>query len=444
MDTTVTKPLPVSIRFPARDRALIEAAAQASQERPAAFIRRAAVSSAKAVLEQFVPGPRGPRHLRDVELKIANVGEMQRKLHLVSQLKAAAEGTFEAVCYTCDGKADLDGDAAWPDAFTEGQDVVISSWAHSSARQSMPVGKGVLHLDGPRLLVRGEFFDTTDGRDAHETMKGLKDIVELSIGYFVKKWRSPTAEERQRGIERVMQEVDVFEVSFVLKGAAGPGRTGVREIKCVGCGTDQCDACRDRTAARALKDRFNAFARREELRAIRDRADIASGERKATKQILERHELPNARVPIDVREAAKEAVLLAGELLGNPGPAIAVRWFSTLGAKEAGCVGCCWPSSGEVWVREDDDALNAYETAAHEAFHHFRPDANEEAVDRFGRLMREIQRATKAGRRLYIGSRNEWQNSPFVRDDDFLVDGDDLTLYRRNGYEWEHITELVA
>lgn len=190
------------------------------------YFRRADI---EAMRDFFADKGTGRRPRRPVpELK--GGAALERKTSR-STLKAATGSLVDAVCWTCSPDPDHDGEIAGPGAFREGQHVVLSGWAHSSFKDRLPVGRGTIHRDGDKIRLRGEFFDTHDGREAREVIKQLRDIVELSIGFYVKRSRQPTREESARGVKRVLLELDVREVSFVLVGAAGTGRTGVRDIK---------------------------------------------------------------------------------------------------------------------------------------------------------------------------------------------------------------------
>ena len=151
------------------------------------------------------------------------------------------------------GVKDLDGDVIEKGAIGV-QQVQISAFGHTSWMGSLPVGKGVTREDGDAQLADLQFFmDTTHGRDHFLTVKALGELGEWSYGFDILQSREPTEDERQLGIRQVIQEMKVFEVSPVLRGA-GIG-TGTVEVK--------CDACALKVESAALEEAKAAAARGE-------------------------------------------------------------------------------------------------------------------------------------------------------------------------------------
>lgn len=149
---------------------------------------------------------------------------MQKIFTLPITLKDGDVGEFEAVFSTFD-VVDLDGDIVRRSAITEGQKIPLL-WGHDS--RAMPVGMGVVHATQTQAVVRGKFIDSSIGRDAHATVRATQDLQELSWGFQITKANDIVED----GVtHREILETDQFEASFVLRGAAGPGRTGVLGVK---------------------------------------------------------------------------------------------------------------------------------------------------------------------------------------------------------------------
>jgi HK97 family phage prohead protease len=139
-------------------------------------------------------------------------------------LKDGDIGEFEAVFSTFD-VVDLDGDIVKRSAITEGQKIPLL-WGHDSG--SMPIATGVVHTTDKHAVVRGQFIDSTAGRDAHQTVKATAGMQELSWGFQITEANDVAKDGKTY---REISGTDMFEASFVLRGAAGPGRTGVTGIK---------------------------------------------------------------------------------------------------------------------------------------------------------------------------------------------------------------------
>lgn len=149
---------------------------------------------------------------------------LQKTLSLPVELKAGDIGEFEAVFSTFD-VVDLDGDIVRRSAITDGQTIPIL-WGHDF--HSMPVGTGVIHTTDQHAKVRGSFIDSSAGRDAHATVKATAGMQELSWGFQITE-AGDVAKDGET--HREILGTDQFEASFVLRGAAGPGNTGVTAVK---------------------------------------------------------------------------------------------------------------------------------------------------------------------------------------------------------------------
>lgn len=139
-------------------------------------------------------------------------------------LKAGDVGEFEAVFSTFD-VVDLDGDIVRRSAITDGQKIPLL-WGHDSYK--FPVATGVIHTTDTQAIVRGKFIDSSVGRDAHATVKATQELQELSWGFQITKANDIVKDGETT---REILETDQFEASFVLRGAAGAGRTGVLGVK---------------------------------------------------------------------------------------------------------------------------------------------------------------------------------------------------------------------
>jgi len=138
-------------------------------------------------------------------------------------IKSAAKGEVSAVIATFN-VIDKDGDVTVPGAFTDGQEVLISAYGHSSWAGELPVGKGTIRRDGDeKEIFDGAFFmDTAAGRDTFAVVKALGPKGEWSYGY------DPI--DAEPGVfdgkdVRFLKGINVHEVSPVLLGAGIDTRT---------------------------------------------------------------------------------------------------------------------------------------------------------------------------------------------------------------------------
>ena len=121
---------------------------------------------------------------------------------------------------------DHDGDVTVKGAFTDGEEVRISTFNHGSWKSGMdalPVGKGTIKVVGDEAILDAEFFlETAGGRDTFEVVKQMADLQEWSYGYDVL-----DADRGEFKGERVrfLKSLKVTEVSPVLLGAGIDTRT---------------------------------------------------------------------------------------------------------------------------------------------------------------------------------------------------------------------------
>ena len=151
-----------------------------------------------------------------------------------ARLKLLGEpGEFTAV-FSRFNVIDHDGDVTVPGAFTEGQAVRIAYWGHRW--QDLPVGRGTIHADSEKAVVRGRFFlDTQAGRETYQVVKNLSpDLQEWSYGYDVLE-SEPGTFQGQR--VTFLKRLTVFEVSPVMLGAGvGTGTTAIKSGSTAGAG----------------------------------------------------------------------------------------------------------------------------------------------------------------------------------------------------------------
>lgn len=132
-------------------------------------------------------------------------------------------GDFRAVFATFN-VVDKDGDLTMPGAFKEGQAVRISSWNHGW--ENLPVGRGEIHSDEYEAWVEGKFFlDTASGKEHYETIKALDELGEWSYGFRIEKWSYQQQEGTEERAVRILEKLDVIEVSPVMQGAGIGTRT---------------------------------------------------------------------------------------------------------------------------------------------------------------------------------------------------------------------------
>lgn len=151
---------------------------------------------------------------------------------LVWAVKNADQGLVEAVFATF-GVKDHDGDWTLPGAFKVGAMVALSPFGHNSVIRGLPpVGKGVIRVDGDKVICDGQFnLKMESGRETFEAVKDMGELQEWSYAYNVLATGEVTEDMRQKGVRRVLKTLDAFEVSPVLRGAGVDTQTlDVKEI----------------------------------------------------------------------------------------------------------------------------------------------------------------------------------------------------------------------
>ena len=194
---------------------------------------------------------------------------MDKALLAPVEFKSGMDGEFEAVFSTF-GVIDKDGDIVKESAIESGLTLPVM-WSHEVWER--PVGIGKVSKEGNRAIIKGQFIDSTAGRDARATVMATKDIQELSWGFKILE-SSDETHEGQR--VRVIEKTDPHEVSFVLRGA-GEG-TGIRRVKSSISLIEQVQKTRDAVAELLKRVDARVELRASEGRVIsKDAADELSG-----------------------------------------------------------------------------------------------------------------------------------------------------------------------
>lgn len=138
------------------------------------------------------------------------------------EIKSGDRGEFSAVFSTF-SVIDSDGDVTMPGAFTEGEEVLVSSYGHTSWQGALPVGKGKIRSTKSEAIVEGQFFmETTQGRDTFQVVKALGGKQQWSYGFDVVD--SEPGKHAGREV-KFLKKLKVHEVSPVLIGAGVNTRT---------------------------------------------------------------------------------------------------------------------------------------------------------------------------------------------------------------------------
>ena len=158
-------------------------------------------------------------------LKTAPVITDTKTLRAPLAFKDPAKGEFSAIFSTFD-VVDLTGDIILASAVEQGVQLPVL-WAHDHF--SPPVAVGVTRHAENKALIDGHFIlDSQAGRDAHAAAVAMQKTQEMSWAFKVLEVEFVERDGKQL---RIIKKTQPFEVSFVLRGAAGPGRTGIVAIK---------------------------------------------------------------------------------------------------------------------------------------------------------------------------------------------------------------------
>jgi hypothetical protein len=148
------------------------------------------------------------------------------------EIKSADRGEVEAVVASLD-TVDHDREVILSSAIKGDAKVKISFYGHGSIFGEAPVGKGTIRAEGSKAILRANFFmSTTRGREAFETVKALGTDGEWSVGFQSKKAVDANEEWKALGATKVFEDIDLFEVSPVIRGASPNTATiGVKELE---------------------------------------------------------------------------------------------------------------------------------------------------------------------------------------------------------------------
>ena len=211
---------------------------------------------------------------------------MERKTATVAHSLKLDEAGSVKIAFATLNVVDLDGDIT-PSGVVPTKEVALGAWGHETWNGALPVGKGIVSEQGQFAVFDGRYFlDTSQGRDAYNTVKGLGSLARFSYGYVA---TNPRFEQRGGKQVRIFTPggLDIFEVSNVLV-AAGLG-TGLMAIK------------EGRTLSAATRARLEAYpatlqAIADDLAALLAEADSpkTSGRRRAAiyAQVLEAQGVP--------------------------------------------------------------------------------------------------------------------------------------------------------
>jgi len=150
--------------------------------------------------------------------------QTRSKLARGVDVKSADKGEVSAVIATLNVR-DHDGDVADESTFTEGQEVVISSYNHAAMYgASVPVGKGVIHVSSAEAILEGKLWidQMEAARDTFTVVKEMGAQQQWSYGYKIQEAEPGTFDGEP---VQFLKRVDVFEASPVIRGAGINTRT---------------------------------------------------------------------------------------------------------------------------------------------------------------------------------------------------------------------------
>lgn len=228
------------------------------------------------------------------------------------QVKNADEGFVEAVFATLN-VIDKDGDVILPGAITEGTKVAVSAYGHSSWGGELPIGKGTIHEVGDELVAKlGFFMETSHGRDAFHTVKGLEEMGEWS--FSLQEITSTDGEWQGKQANIISRIGAIKEVSPVFVGAG----VNTRTLATKGADLKFSEHCEAVLAAvKALRTRASEVValRAEKGKSLGDDATkqltALVGELDGVRALLDEPEppTPEGDEPDPAAEALRQAVL---------------------------------------------------------------------------------------------------------------------------------------
>ena len=135
------------------------------------------------------------------------------------QLKADEAGKISGFFSTYEKTPDSYGDIIEPGAFTKtiekrketGHPFPLC-WNHDFSSVIGVVDTVEEKEIGP--YIEASFLDTALAQDVRKMVQSGA-VYQFSFAYDVLSWREPTADEKKMGVQNVLQEVEVFEISVV-------------------------------------------------------------------------------------------------------------------------------------------------------------------------------------------------------------------------------------
>ncbi|MEU8849053.1 HK97 family phage prohead protease [Streptomyces sp. NPDC048564] len=328
---------------------------------------------------------------------------MERKTYEPADVELKSTGKGEVMAtFSVFNEVDSDLDVVLPGAMPDGLEVPMSAFNHKSWEDQLPVGKGVVSVDGRRATFTAKFFDTTGGRDTYETLKQLGSLARWSWGFDVIDSERGTFNGQR---VRFIKKVRLFEVSPVLRGANDNTRT----LAIKSADVTRADLLRVRdnlyrdilTESKArLVDECRREALRTEVERLHDNYVKAVG-------VGYSYDAAGI-VPQTVRDAARAAVGVYAPELGLDRERIRLRWFSAedgTGAavkdefvdfwSEVPLLGRCRPRLAPHVIELNSSLTpdDCWNVVPHEMRHLAFPDESEEDV----RLYENAQKLRRMG-----------------------------------------------
>jgi hypothetical protein len=121
------------------------------------------------------------------------------------------------------GVVDLDKDIIAPGSIVSGSPLVLSRWQHNSMvkPEKTPAGVGELFVVNKEVHAFMKCIETPAGDEALTFLRESIAFAQWSFGFIKLRVRQSSEDERKRGAERVLLQLDTFEASPVIRGAGG-------------------------------------------------------------------------------------------------------------------------------------------------------------------------------------------------------------------------------
>lgn len=151
------------------------------------------------------------------------MAEIKRFKAKVKLLESEDSGRVQAM-FSVFNMRDSDHDVVLPSFFTDGQEMVMSSWGHDWG--TLPPGKGIIRVMQEGAVFDGAFFmDTDSGLQHYRTIKNLGGLQEWSFGFSVNEFKIGRFDDGIDDLVRYLIAGETYEVSPVLIGANRDTRT---------------------------------------------------------------------------------------------------------------------------------------------------------------------------------------------------------------------------